>query len=269
MAKFVSAEPFHPGEYIQDEITARNWTQDDFAEVSGISRRQVLNLIQGKSAITPESAQRIGEAFEQEPRTWIDLQISYEMALAAQGERGVARKAKLFAKVPVREIRKRGWITQSTNATDIESSVCTFLNIRNIDEQPQLCVWAIKNDKWEPPADLMLRKCRDDFARALREQYIEDDRGRPVRAKHVARFTKDNKQQYLWADIRTAKRGHIARAFQQRREQVVGACRQLDRDKDYYNKNHPKEKPIQVVFDFRDDIEEGNFSGEYPPKKPR
>lgn len=129
----------------------------------------------------------------------------------------------------------------------------------------ELAAWAVRTKQWEPPVDLVLRKCREDFSKALREQYITDDFGQPVRAKHVARIiTAEQQQKHLWADIRNAPRHHMLTAFQQRRDQIVGDCRQLDRDARYYNSKHPLNAPIQLVFNFEDDIEEGRFSGELP-----
>ncbi|TWT36633.1 hypothetical protein KOR34_15720 [Posidoniimonas corsicana] len=133
----------------------------------------------------------------------------------------------------------------------------------------EIAAWALSHGHWEPPADLVLRKCREDFADAMREQYIKDDDGKPVRAKHVARYTRGDVQQHLWADIQTAPRSFMERAFNQRREQIVGDCRQLDRDVEYYNCKHADELPIQMVFDFTDDVEEGKFSGDYRPPQPR
>jgi hypothetical protein len=133
----------------------------------------------------------------------------------------------------------------------------------------ELAEWAIRTERWKPPRGIAMRLCKEDFARALREQYIKDDAGQPVRAKHVLRERKGDQQQYLWADIRNAPRKHIEGSFRQRREQVVGDLRQLDRDNNYWQKMNPNEKPIQIVFDFTDDIIEGRYSGQYPPKKPR
>ena len=133
----------------------------------------------------------------------------------------------------------------------------------------EIAAWAIRTKLWVPPPDLALRQCREDFAKAMREQYIEGHDGHHVRAKHVARVRRGDVQLHLWADIRTAGREHMLIAFQQRREQVVGDCRQLKFDVDYYNDEHPTEKPIQMVFDFTDDLAESEFSGEYPPRNPR
>lgn len=126
----------------------------------------------------------------------------------------------------------------------------------------EIAFWAIQNRKWEAPPDVILSKCREDFAKALREQYISDEHGRPVRAKHVARIREGQEQIYLWADIRTAPRRHMEVAFQQRRQQIVGDCSQLKRDVDFYNAANSDERPIQLMLDFRDDIAEVEAVGQ-------
>ena len=133
----------------------------------------------------------------------------------------------------------------------------------------ELAVWAIRTGRWEPPRDLALRKCREDYAKALREEYVRGADGLPVRVNQAARRTVGDKQITFWADIRTAPRDHVDAARQQRREQIVGECRQLDRDERFYNGLHPDESPMQTEFDFRDAVVEGRFSGEYMSNKPR
>jgi len=133
----------------------------------------------------------------------------------------------------------------------------------------ELAEWAIKTGRWLPPRDIALRLCKQDFAKAMREQYIKNSAGQPVRSKHVCREKRGDKQQYFWADIANAPRNHIEGSFRQRREQVVGDLRQLDRDNNYWQETHEGQKPIQIPFDFTDDVVEGRFSGTYPPRKPR
>jgi len=45
-------------------------------------------------------------------------------------------------------------------------------------------------------------------------------------------------------------------SFQQRRQQIVGDCRQLKIDVDSYNDRHANVEPIQMVFDFVRDLAE-------------
>lgn len=120
----------------------------------------------------------------------------------------------------------------------------------------QIASWAIDEGLWRPyPIDL-INQCAEQLSRAMREEYITDPQGRSVRAKHAARIEQDGEQLVLWADIRTAPRRHMEIAFQQRRQQIVGDCRQLKADVDSYNDNRSADGPIQMTFDFTVDIEE-------------
>ena len=79
----------------------------------------------------------------------------------------------------------------------------------------------------------------------------------------------DAVQLSFWADIRTAPKEHMELAFQQRRNQILGECRQLKIDAESYNDNHPEQQPIQMVFDFTEDLEELQQPTEYRPRQPR
>jgi hypothetical protein len=52
----------------------------------------------------------------------------------------------------------------------------------------------------------------------------------------------------------------MQRAFQQRRHQIFGDCKQLKTDVDSFNDNRSPETPIQIVFDFRADLEEADLA---------
>ena len=120
----------------------------------------------------------------------------------------------------------------------------------------EMAAWAIRNRLWAQQPSTMVNQCADQLARAMREEYITDPQGRTVRAKHVARIVRNGEQIALWADIGTASREHMEIAFQQRRQQIVGDCRQLKLDVDSYNENHSPGQPIQMIFDFTLDLEE-------------
>jgi hypothetical protein len=105
-------------------------------------------------------------------------------------------------------------------------------------------------------ADIDVRLA-DDLSRALREQYYIDPQGRSVRTKHCARLKVNGEQQTLWDDLRTADRDFMTIASQQRRQQIVGDCRQLKRDVDSFNENHNPGDPLKMVFDFTYDVDEG------------
>ena len=116
--------------------------------------------------------------------------------------------------------------------------------------------WAINNRLWAPKPSAIVDQCADQLSRAMREEYITDSKGRRVRAKHAATMTQGGEQLVLWDDLRSAPHQHMHMAFQQRRHQIVGDCRQLKMDVDSYNDNRLSEQPIQMIFDFTYDLEE-------------
>ncbi len=85
----------------------------------------------------------------------------------------------------------------------------------------ELAVWAISTERWEPPPDLALRKCREDYSRALHEEYIKDADGQPVHVNQAARQRIVDGQMTLWGDIRKIPRSHMETSSTQRREQIV------------------------------------------------
>jgi addiction module HigA family antidote len=75
---------YHPGEYLLKELKARKWSQAKFAELLGITKAEVNDLIKGRRNITPRLALRIGAAFGASPDLWIHLQNRYDVYLASK-----------------------------------------------------------------------------------------------------------------------------------------------------------------------------------------
>ena len=116
--------------------------------------------------------------------------------------------------------------------------------------------WAVNKGLWRPQPSAVIDQCANQLAKAMREEHIIDPQGRLVRAKHVAKMERNGEQVALWEDIRTASRQHMEIALKQRRQQIVGDCKQLKTDMDSFNENRNLGKPIQMVFDFTLDLEE-------------
>ena len=134
----------------------------------------------------------------------------------------------------------------------------------------ELARFAINNGHWKRHAGTLLQLCKRDFARAFREKRHTDPQGREVRTYHAKKERdSDGRQLVFWADMRTAPLEHMEVAFQQRRNQIVGNCRQLNRDVDSYNDNNPEGKKIQMMLDFREDVAELEQPVDYRPSQPR
>ncbi len=120
--------------------------------------------------------------------------------------------------------------------------------------------WGVSRGMIPLPEVDPLDKLASDMSKALREEYGIDKDGRRFRVNHAVRVTKGGVQYTFWAMMKDAPREHMQKAFIQRREQIVGDCVQLNTDVEAYNGFNNDERPIQMLFDFRDDIEERKFA---------
>ncbi len=68
----------------------------------------------------------------------------------------------------------------------------------------EIADWAIRTHRWKLPSSAAINVCAEDIARAMREEYMTDSRGRRVRVKHPASVRRSGEQTTLWDDIRTA-----------------------------------------------------------------
>lgn len=130
------AEVFPPGEFIREELDARGWTQLDLAEILGRPMALVNEVIAGKRGITPETAKGLANAFGTSAGYWLNLQTAYQVSQADNNDSGVVQRAQIYAKAPVRDMIRRGWIEQSNNPEVLEQRVLDFFGIESLQDDP-------------------------------------------------------------------------------------------------------------------------------------
>ena len=86
---------YHPGVYILEELRARGWSQAKFAELLGISKAEVNDIIKGRRNITARLAVRIGEAFWTSADIWMKLQNIYDIYLVRNDKKEYYEVAKI------------------------------------------------------------------------------------------------------------------------------------------------------------------------------
>ena len=75
--------PPHPGRLVKQECLeplALSITRA--AEILGVTRLTLSNLVNGKSGVSPEMAIRLSKAFGSSPEVWLGLQLDYDLAQA-------------------------------------------------------------------------------------------------------------------------------------------------------------------------------------------
>jgi hypothetical protein len=117
--------------------------------------------------------------------------------------------------------------------------------------------WARSKGLWSPrPIDVDTSFARD-MADVLRKQVRTDRDGRKYRAFIPAKAkSKDGLPLFKWADIDVAPRSHVEKGIQGERRQIANDCFALAMKVDHYNATHPGEEPLQIPFNFEEDIDE-------------
>ena len=91
------AEVFPAGEFIREELEARGWTQRDLARILDRPIQVVNQIVNGKKAITPDTAIGLGQALGTSADLWLNLDVTYRLSLARRRQaayaRAVARRA--------------------------------------------------------------------------------------------------------------------------------------------------------------------------------
>lgn len=137
-ANWTPAEVFPPGEFLKDELEARNWTQTEFARIIRRPTRLVNEIIAGKRAITPETAMDFAAAFGTSSDFWFNLETAYQLFKAStKADRAgrneeIAREAQLRERFPVQELIKRHWIEDSESYAVLEHRVLSFYGMESL-----------------------------------------------------------------------------------------------------------------------------------------
>jgi len=124
-----------PGEHLRDEIEERGWTQSDLARILGRPVKVVNEILNGKRAITIETAKELSRALGTSAELWINLESAYRLATSTSvcGDDPIARRAKLFDKAPVSEMIRRGWIKDSQDVGGMERELQRFFGLDSVD----------------------------------------------------------------------------------------------------------------------------------------
>ncbi|MCK4460243.1 MAG: helix-turn-helix domain-containing protein, partial [candidate division Zixibacteria bacterium] len=132
MSDYRTVEPFPPGEYLRDELQERGWTQKDLAAIVGQPASVISSIINGKRPISLELAQKLSDSIGNSVHHWVKLETAYRLALKPQPDKVVARRAAIYGRYPVGEMKKRGWIKGSNNVDELEAQLCDFLGKNRI-----------------------------------------------------------------------------------------------------------------------------------------
>lgn len=148
---YTPAEVFPPGEYLRDELDERGWTVTEFAGIIDRPLQAVSEILNGKKAITAETACSFSEALGTTPELWLNLQSAYRLyrlrsAATQDHPSPVARRARLREVIPLAEVRTRGWIPETDDLDVTEAAVCELLEINALNDDPEFVLAAKRSN---------------------------------------------------------------------------------------------------------------------------
>jgi len=130
------ARPVAPGRILRRELEERGWSQQDLARIIGRPSQVINQIVLGKKQITPETAIELAQALGTSAEFWTNLEAAYRLQLAAMQEPddSIARRSRLYAVAPVRELVKRGWVEEAADEKVLERNLLAFLGLKDFDQ---------------------------------------------------------------------------------------------------------------------------------------
>ncbi len=82
MTKRNKMRPVHPGEVLQDEISALDMSASAFAAALDVPPNRITSVLNGDRAITADTALRLSRYMGTTAEFWMNLQKTYELRVA-------------------------------------------------------------------------------------------------------------------------------------------------------------------------------------------
>lgn len=146
----------HPGEYIKEELEARGLNQRDLAFVLDCPEQAVTLILNGKRGISVEMAKQLSAALNVSPELFVNLQRAYDLAHAQNPNPGIAARAHMQSRYPLREMINRNWLKDG-GAEELAQQLAAFFGVASANEIPYLAHAAKKTNYEEkaiPPEQL-------------------------------------------------------------------------------------------------------------------
>ena len=77
-------EPIHPGEHLAEELRELEMSAAELARRLDVPTNRVTQILNGRRAITADTALRLAHFFGTSPEFWLNLQSLYEIRQAQQ-----------------------------------------------------------------------------------------------------------------------------------------------------------------------------------------
>ena len=78
-------EPMYPGEVLKElYLNPMDMGAIAFTRRLNVPRMRIERLVKGVTSVTPDTALRLGRAFNTTPAYWMNMQTNYDMSVASK-----------------------------------------------------------------------------------------------------------------------------------------------------------------------------------------
>lgn len=86
-------DPVHPGVIVREDcMKPLNLSVTECAKILGVARQTLSNLVNAKASVSVEMAYRLSKAFGSTPRTWLGIQLAFDLARSRELEQKIEVK---------------------------------------------------------------------------------------------------------------------------------------------------------------------------------
>lgn len=88
----------HPGEHLAEQLEALDMSAAELARNLKVPTNRITEILNGRRAITGDTALRLGHFFGTSPEFWLNLQKIYELRLAEDKSGGTIKSLPTLSK---------------------------------------------------------------------------------------------------------------------------------------------------------------------------
>jgi len=130
-----------PGETLRETIEAWDITQAALAERTGKTVKAINEIVQGKSAITPETALQLERVLGVPAAFWLNREARYQEHRARAAAAEASKKDEIWARAfPIRAMERRGWLPSTKGSAEGVNALLTFFGVASVEAWD--VVWA-------------------------------------------------------------------------------------------------------------------------------
>ena len=124
-----------PGDTIKENLEVLGMSQAELAKRMGMAKENVNEILNGKSAITPETALKFENVLGMDADFILKLQSSYRIYLAEKKAKEIQKEEiQILNRIPYKEMVKKGWIEKAKSKLEYVQIVKQFLGINSLSD---------------------------------------------------------------------------------------------------------------------------------------